>query len=95
MSIQLTPEQEQRIRSVVNAGAYRSAEEALDAAVAAVEIAAAPDFEGTQEDLEELLLAGLNSGDPAEADENFWNRLRAETDKMAAQRQAGKPIREN
>jgi hypothetical protein len=45
MSIQLTPEQEKRIRTVVNAGAYRSAEEALHAAVA-VEIAAAPDFEG-------------------------------------------------
>jgi Arc/MetJ-type ribon-helix-helix transcriptional regulator len=42
MSIQLTPEQEQRIRTVVNAGAYRSAEEALEAAVAAVEIAALP-----------------------------------------------------
>jgi Arc/MetJ-type ribon-helix-helix transcriptional regulator len=39
MSIQLTPEQEQRIRTVVNAGAYHSAEEALDAAVAAVEVA--------------------------------------------------------
>ena len=37
-------------------GKHRSAEEALDAAVAAVEIAAAPDFEGTQEELEELLL---------------------------------------
>ena len=35
--MQLTPEQEERIRTVVNAGAYRSAEEALDAAVAAVE----------------------------------------------------------
>jgi len=56
MSLQLNPEQEQRIRTVVNAGAYRSAEEALDAAVAAVEIAAAPDLEGTQDELEELPL---------------------------------------
>ena len=54
MSIQLTPEREQRIRTLVDAD--RSAEEALDAAVAAVEIAAAPDFEGSQDDLEELLL---------------------------------------
>ena len=91
MSIQLTPEQEQRIRTVVNAGAYRSAEEALDAAVAAVEIAAAPDFEGTQEELEELLLEGLNSGEPVPADENFWNRLRAETDQIATEHQARKP----
>ena len=76
MSLQLTPEQEQRIRTVVNAGAYRSAEEALDAAVAAVEIAAVPDFEGSQEELEELLLEGLNSGEPVYADESFWNRLK-------------------
>ena len=67
MSLQLTPEQEQRIQTVVNAGAYRSAEEALDAAVAAVEVAAAPDFEGSQEELEKLLLEGLNSGEPVEA----------------------------
>ncbi len=54
MSVQLTPEQERRIRTVVNAGVYRSTEEALDAAVAALETAAAPDFEGTQDELEEL-----------------------------------------
>jgi Arc/MetJ-type ribon-helix-helix transcriptional regulator len=90
MSLQLTPEQEQRIRTVVNAGAYRSAEEALDAAVAAVEIAAAPDFEGAQEELEELLLEGLNSGEPVPVDENFRNRLRAETDKIATEHRARK-----
>jgi hypothetical protein len=43
-----------------------------------------PDFEGTQQELEELLLEGLNSGDPVEADQAFWNRLTAETDKMAS-----------
>ena len=93
--MQLTPEQEQRIRTVVNAGAYRSAEEALDAAVAAVEIAAAPDFEGTREELEEFPLDGINSGEPVEADGAFWNRLRAETDQMGTAHQARKPIREN
>ncbi len=90
MSIQLTPEQEQRIRSVVSAGAYRSTEEALDAAVAAVEIAAAPGFDGPQEELEELLLEGLRSGPPVEADEKFWSRLKAETDGIAAADQARK-----
>jgi Arc/MetJ-type ribon-helix-helix transcriptional regulator len=95
MSLQLTPEQEQRIRTVVNAGAYRSAEEALDAAVAAVEIAAAPDFEGSQEELERLLLEGLNSGEPVEADESFWNRLKVETDTIAAEHLRGNPIRED
>jgi Arc/MetJ-type ribon-helix-helix transcriptional regulator len=85
MAIQLTPEQEQRIQAVVNAGAYPSTEEALDAAVAAVEIAAAPGFEGTREELEALLAEGLNSGEPVEADEAFWNRLTAETDQMVAE----------
>jgi Arc/MetJ-type ribon-helix-helix transcriptional regulator len=46
MAIQLTPEQEQRIQAVVQAGVYRSAEEALDAAVAAVESVASAGFEG-------------------------------------------------
>lgn len=91
MALQLTPEQEQRIRAVVNAGAYPSAEEALDAAVAAVETTAAPGFEGTQEELEALLLEGLNSGELVEADEAFWNRLTAETDQMVAEHQARKP----
>ena len=90
MSIQLTPEQEQRIRTVVDAGAYRSTEEALDAAVAVIEIAAAPDFEGTSEELEALLLEGLHSGEPVEADENFWSRLRAKTDTIANEYQAQK-----
>jgi len=40
--MQLTPEQEQRIQAVVSAGA----EEAFDAAVSAVQAAAAPGFEG-------------------------------------------------
>ena len=95
MSIQLTPEQEQRIRTVVKAGAYHSTEEALDAAVAAVETAAAPDFEGTQEELGELLTEGLNSGDPIEADDTFWTRLRAKTDTIAAQHKTRKSIRES
>jgi hypothetical protein len=81
MALQLTSEQEERIRSVVKTRAYLSAEEALDAAVAAVGVAAAPGFEGTMDELEELLLEGLNSGEPVLADENFWNRLRTKTDK--------------
>jgi Arc/MetJ-type ribon-helix-helix transcriptional regulator len=91
MAMQLTPEQEQRIRAVVNTGAYLSPQEALDAAVAAVETVAAPGFEGTQEELEELLAAGLTSGEPVEADEAFWDRVTAETGRMAADHQARKP----
>ena len=93
MAIQLTPEQEQQIQAVVNAGAYPSAEEALDAAVAAVEIAAAPGFDGTQEELEILLAEGLNSGEPIEANATFWNRLTTETDQMIAVQRVRNPRR--
>jgi len=93
MAIQLTPEQEQRIQAIVNAGAYPSAQEALDAAVAAVEAAAAPGFEGPPEELEELLLEGLDSGEAVEADEAYWHCLRADTDAMAKDHLARKPAR--
>jgi Arc/MetJ-type ribon-helix-helix transcriptional regulator len=91
MAIQLTPEQEQRIQAVVKTGAYPSPEEALDAAVAAVEIAAVPGFEGPREELEALLADGMNSGEPVEADEAYWNRLRAETGRMAAAHRTRNP----
>jgi putative addiction module CopG family antidote len=85
MPIQLTPEQEERIRAMVDAGTYGSTEEALDAAVSAVESAGViPDAE-----LEALLLEGLNSGEAVEADDAFWARLREQTDRMVADRRAG------
>jgi Arc/MetJ-type ribon-helix-helix transcriptional regulator len=90
MALQLTPEQERRIQAVVNAGAYRSTEEALNAALAVVETVAVPDFEGTQPELETLLLDGLNSGEPIKADDAFWNRVTMETDRMAAEHGARK-----
>jgi Arc/MetJ-type ribon-helix-helix transcriptional regulator len=91
MALQLTPEQERRIQAVVSAGAYRSTEEALNAALAVVETVAAPDFEGTHDELETLLLDGLASGQPIEADDAFWNRLTRETDRMAAEHGTRKP----
>jgi Arc/MetJ-type ribon-helix-helix transcriptional regulator len=90
MAIQLTPEQEQRIQAVVDTGAYHSAEEALNAALAVVETAASPAFDGTQEEFDTLLQEGLTSGEPIEANA-FWNRLRAETERMAAEHQTLKP----
>ena len=75
MAIQLTPEQEQRIQAIVNAGAYPTAREALDAAVAAVELVAAPGFEGSNEELGSLLLEGLNSKELSE--EEFWKCLKS------------------
>lgn len=91
MAIQLTPEQEQRINAVVNTGAYPSAEEALDAAVAAVESVAAPEFEGTRKELDALLAEGLNFGEPVEADEAFWERLTEKTDRMVNEHQVRNP----
>ncbi|HEX3744364.1 MAG TPA: hypothetical protein VHW09_10555 [Bryobacteraceae bacterium] len=87
MAMQLTPEQEQRIQAIVNAGAYPSAQEALDAAVAAVEIAAALGFEGSQDELEGLLLKGLASHELSE--EEFWDSVERETDQKLA---AHKPV---
>jgi hypothetical protein len=43
------------------------------------------DFDGRHEELEELVLEGLASGEPIEVDEAFWKKLGAETDQMAAQ----------
>jgi Arc/MetJ-type ribon-helix-helix transcriptional regulator len=93
MPLQLTPEQERRIHAVVNSGAYRSTEEALNAALAAVETVAVPDFEGTQDELEALVLDGLDSGEPVESDDAFWGRLTMETDRIAAEHRARKPDR--
>jgi antitoxin ParD1/3/4 len=90
MSMQLTPDQERRVQSFVDSGLYTSAQDVVDAALAAVEQATRT-FEGTREELEELLLDGLDSGEPIAADETFWNRLRAETDRMVAEHQVRKP----
>ena len=93
MAYQLTSEQERRIDAVVAAGAWRSAEEALNAALAAVENVAVPDFEGTLDELETLLADGLNSGEPVEANHAFWHRITTETDRIATDHGARNPGR--
>jgi Arc/MetJ-type ribon-helix-helix transcriptional regulator len=87
MAMQLTHEQEQRIQAVVNAGAYGSPEEALNAALAAVEAAAAPGFEGTEEELEGLLMEGLVSKELTE--EEFWEPVDRETNALLAAQKQG------
>ena len=86
MPLQLTPEQEQRIKAVVSTGAYASAEEAINAAVTAVETAAAVDFDGTPGELEGLLLEGLES--PELSEEEFWTSVDRDTNLML---DTGKP----
>jgi Arc/MetJ-type ribon-helix-helix transcriptional regulator len=82
MAIQLTAEQEQRLQAVVNAGAYASAEEALNAALSVVEKAAAHDFDGAQEELEGLLTEGVGSKELS--DEEFWHSVDSQTNAMLA-----------
>jgi Arc/MetJ-type ribon-helix-helix transcriptional regulator len=82
MAIQLTPEQEQRIEAFVKSGAYGSAQEALDAAVTAVEAVASPMFEGSEEELEALLMEGLSSRELSE--EEFWESFNREADAVCA-----------
>ena len=88
MAIQLTAEQERRLQTVVDSGAYPSTEEALDATVSAIEEASVHGFDGTQEELDALLLEGLNSGEPILADNDFWRRFAASTDQMLADHRA-------
>lgn len=87
MAIQLTPEQEQRIQAVVNAGAYHSAQEALDAAVIAVEAAAGLGFEGSDE-LEAILAEGRNSAELSERE--FWESVEQKTEALLS---SDKPVR--
>jgi Arc/MetJ-type ribon-helix-helix transcriptional regulator len=82
MAIRLTPEQEQRLQAVVKAGGYTSTEEALNAALTVVERAAVHDFEGTPEELESLLVAGLASEEVSE--EEFWRSVDSQTNAMLA-----------
>jgi hypothetical protein len=48
MAIHLTSEQEPRVHAVMDRGAYESAEEDVDAALAAVDQGTIPGFAGTQ-----------------------------------------------
>jgi Arc/MetJ-type ribon-helix-helix transcriptional regulator len=61
MTIHLTPEQERRLRAVLDRGAYKSVEEVVEAALTAVEQRAVPGFAGTPEELDALLAEGLAS----------------------------------
>ena len=64
-----------------------TAREALDAAVAAVELVAPPGFEGSNEELGSLLLEGLNSKELSE--EEFWNSIDGDTNAMLAPHKPG------
>jgi Arc/MetJ-type ribon-helix-helix transcriptional regulator len=73
MTLHLTPEQERRIQAVIGSGAYESIEEVLEAALSAVEQRTNPEFDGTNNELEALLLEGLDSDELPEKE--FWESV--------------------
>jgi Arc/MetJ-type ribon-helix-helix transcriptional regulator len=83
MTIHLTPEQERRLRAVLDRGAYKSAEEVVEAALTAVEQRAVPGFAGTPEELDALLAEGLASKQLTERE--FWSSVGKQTDALLAE----------
>jgi len=80
MTIHLTHEQEQRIQAVIQSGAYRTVDDVVEAALNAVEQCGATHFDGTDEELEGLLVAGLNSPELEESE--FWSSVDRATNAM-------------
>jgi Arc/MetJ-type ribon-helix-helix transcriptional regulator len=87
MTIHLTPEQERRIRAVIDRGAYKSVEEVVEAALTAVEQRTVPGFAGTPEELDTLLAEGLASTQLTE--DEFWCSVGKQTDALLAEHKTG------
>ena len=83
MTIHLTPEQERRIRAVIDRGGYKSVEEVVEAALTAVEQRTVPGFAGTPEELDTLLAEGLASKQLTENE--FWSSVGKRTDALLAE----------
>lgn len=62
----------------------------MEAAVAGVEDAENLGFVGSEEELDRLLMEGIESGGAVEVNEEFWGRITAETDRMLSEYQVGK-----
>ena len=86
MPIQLSPEQEQRLEAVVARGAYATTQEALDAGVAAIEFASEPLPEDERQEIEALLLEGLES--PVMSSEEFWAAVKADAAEIVTEHKA-------
>jgi Arc/MetJ-type ribon-helix-helix transcriptional regulator len=87
MTINLTPEQERRLQTLMRRGAYASVEELVEAALAAVEQRTLPSFSGTPAELDALLSEGLASKELAETD--FWCSVHEQADTLRAERRTG------
>jgi Arc/MetJ-type ribon-helix-helix transcriptional regulator len=86
VTINLTPEQENRLQAIMSRGSYASVEEWVEAALAAVEQRTLPGFSGTPEELDTLLSEGLASAEVAEAD--FWSSVDQRIEGLAAQQKS-------
>lgn len=87
MTIHLTPEQERRLRAVLDRGAYKSVEEIVEAALTAVEQRAVPGFARTLEELDNLLAEGLPSKQLTQ--DEFSGSLSKRTDALLAEHKTG------
>jgi Arc/MetJ-type ribon-helix-helix transcriptional regulator len=87
MTIHLTPEQERRIRAVIDRGGYKSVEEVVEAALTAVEQRTVPGFAGTPEELDTLLAEGLASKQLTENE--FWSSVGKRTHALLAEHKTG------
>ena len=87
MAIHLTPEQERRLRAILDRGAYESVEEVVEAALTAVEQRTVPGFAGTPEQLDALLAEGLASKQLTE--DEFWSSVGKQTDALLAEHKTG------
>jgi Arc/MetJ-type ribon-helix-helix transcriptional regulator len=87
MTIHLTPEQERRIRAVLDRGSYKSVEEVVEAALTAVEQRTVSGFAGTPEELDTLLAEGLASKQLKE--DEFWSSVGKRTDALLAEHKTG------
>src|SRR6266550_3835614 len=87
MTIHLTPEQERRLRAVLDRGAYKSVEEVVEAALTAVEQRTVPGFAGTPEELDTLLAEGLASKQLTE--DELLSSVSKQTDALFAKDKTG------
>jgi hypothetical protein len=69
VSTQLSPENEALLAEAVSRGAFASPEKALDEALRLLRC---------KLEVEEQLVAGMDSGEPIDADDAYWTRKRAE-----------------
>jgi len=86
MTVELTPDQELRIRALLDNGAYGSVREVVDACLSAFEQNTEQHFEGSAGELENLLLEGLSS--PELPEDEFWNSVDRATGALLAGSQA-------